>query len=197
MTIGITCPNCGALFSVQRELVGKKARCTRCGTQFVISEPPPHPSPGATTSWSEQPFAPAPPPQTEPAHGSARRATRFIGRIFGFESNQSQPRFPAMRMVARSYEILAVVILVVAAVLLLLLVIHCIKLIAETGDLLEVIPYLLGSGMGFVWAFAAALMLLFISQAIRLGLQIEQNTRETQAACRQLADHLSAIEVER
>jgi len=50
--------------------------------------------------------------------------------------------------------------------------------------------------MAFGWAFITALMFLFVSQAIRLGLQIEQNTRETQQACRQLADHLTAIQTE-
>jgi predicted Zn finger-like uncharacterized protein len=199
MNIDIECPGCGARFAVQRELIGKRARCTRCGAPFLIPElpqSPPQPAPTDTPSWSEQPITPEPLPQSQPARGAAGRAKRFVGRIFGFESNQSQPRFPALRMVARSYEILAVLILAIAAVLLLLLVIHCIKLIADTHDLLEIIPYLLGSGMGVVWAFATALMLLFISQVIRLGLQIEQNTRETQAACRQLADHLCAIEVE-
>jgi hypothetical protein len=199
MTLNITCPGCGVRLPVQRELIGKRARCTRCGAPFLIPEPPlspPQPVPVETPSLSEQTIAPEPPPQGEPAPGSARRAKRFLGRMFGFESNQSQPRFPAMRMVARSYEILAVVLLVIAALLLVLLLIGCIKLVADTHDFREIIPFLISSGMGFVWALATALMLLFVSQAIRLGLQIEQNTRETQAACRQLADHLCAIEIE-
>jgi hypothetical protein len=54
----------------------------------------------------------------------------------------------------------------------------------------------MSTGFAAFWMVATSLMFLFVAQAIRLGLQIEQNTRETQHVCRQLAEHFSAIQHE-
>ena len=93
-------------------------------------------------------------------------------------------------MVARAYEIMAVVVLAFAALLLVLLLIAVIR---EPSAWLAA---MLSFGVMFASAFVTALMFLFAAQAIRLGLQIEQNTRETQQSCRQLAEHFSAIQHE-
>jgi NADH:ubiquinone oxidoreductase subunit 6 (subunit J) len=95
-----------------------------------------------------------------------------------------------MRMGARAYEIMAVVVLAIAA---LLLLVFFVAVIREPSAWLAA---MLSSGLMFATAFAAALMFLFAAQAIRLGLQIEQNTRESAQACRQLAEHFSAIQTE-
>ena len=94
-------------------------------------------------------------------------------------------------MVARAYEIMALIVLIIGACLLIVFV------VAVVQQPSAIVAAIISSGRGFFTAIATALMFLFVSQAIRLGLQIEQNTRETQQACRQLADHLTAIEVER
>jgi hypothetical protein len=93
--------------------------------------------------------------------------------------------------VARGYEILAIIVLIFSAVM---LVIGIVRIILEPSAILAV---LVSSGMMCVWGLATALMCLFFSQVTRLFLQIEQNTRETSEACRQLADHLCAKHVEK
>jgi hypothetical protein len=45
-------------------------------------------------------------------------------------------------------------------------------------------------------SLGSAVGLVIAAQLIRLGLQLEQNTREASEANRRLADHLTAIEVE-
>jgi predicted Zn finger-like uncharacterized protein len=199
MTIDASCPNCGTIYTVRRELIGKRTKCTRCGTPFTITEmplaqappasPPPPPDQGL---FADIPIHPSYAPHTVPptAEQAPPRRSR-TGEFFGFEQDTTHPRFPAMRMVARAYEIMAVIVLVIAACLLILF------LIAVIREPRAIIAAILSSGMAFGWAFVTALMFLFVSQAIRLGLQIEQNTRETQQACRQLADHLSGIQVDK
>lgn len=204
MNIDATCPQCGTLFTVRRELLGKRTKCTRCGTHFTITETPAAAAPRPTAPPQMSPPAPYPSvfadipthlsqptrptaPPHEPPAAPAYAAREFLG----FEANESQPRFPAMRMVARGYQFAAIVVAVIAALLFLGFVITIIR---EPSNFL---PALFAWGLAIVWALVTIVMLLFISQAIRLGLQIEQNTRETQQACRQLADHLGGIEVER
>jgi hypothetical protein len=114
----------------------------------------------------------------------------MASEFFGFEQDVSQPRFPAMRIVARAYEIMAIIVLVLAIIALL------IALVAIVRNPSNVIGELFGWGIVFAWATLTAILLLFNSQSIRLLLQIEQNTRETQQACRQLAEHFSAIQHE-
>jgi predicted Zn finger-like uncharacterized protein len=205
MTIDAPCPNCGTIYTVRRDLIGKRTKCTRCGTPFVIAEmapsqagpasPPPSAPPSPALDQGlfadipiHSPYTPhAIPPaaeQSAPRHSAARE---FIG----LEQDNSRPRYPAIRMVAKGYEILAIMVLIFAAVM---LVIEIIRIIINPSAILVVI---VSSGLMIVWGLVTALMCLFISQVTRLFLQIEQNTRETGEACRQLADHLSAIEVDK
>src|SRR5262245_56717082 len=112
MTIDTTCPNCGTLYTLRRELIGKHTKCTRCGTHFTITETAHVPTPAAA------PVAPAtPPPQPVytdiPTHlphvaaaqpryeePSAQRRTRSRTADFlGFEQNKSAPNYPAVKMV--------------------------------------------------------------------------------------------------
>jgi predicted Zn finger-like uncharacterized protein len=202
MTIDATCPNCGTLYTLRSELLGKRTKCTRCGTHFTITETPhvPTPPPAAPT-------APPAPPQpvytdipthlphitrTTPTASPEPAATthRGAGEFFGFEQDKSQPHFPALRIIARAYEIMAVIVLIIAAVM---LVIFFVQVIAAPKAILVAI---MSTGFAAFWLVATSLMFLFVAQAIRLGLQIEQNTRETQHACRQLAEHFSAIQHE-
>ncbi len=201
MNVDIPCPNCGTIFTVRSELLGKRTKCPKCSTVFTLvapgglaaeepspsflpdsilpgahASPPPQPPPAATRP--QQTAAPTPQPATSPRE------------LLGFESNPTRRRFPALRIVARVYEVAAVIVLVVALILFLFLVIEVI------GNPSAFIAVMLGSGVSFLFAAATAIGLLFVAQLIRLLLQIEENTRDTQLACRQLANHLCAVEVE-
>jgi hypothetical protein len=202
MTVDTPCPRCGTIYTVRRELIGKRTKCTRCGTPFVIDEvPATHaPSPAATPSEPgpipdiplhqlHSPRAIAPPEMPPTTYPSGPHSSR--AELFGFEHDQSQPRFPVLKLVARGYEVLAVIILVIAVIM---LIVGIVRVIADPRIVLSVLA---SSGMMFLWGLTTALMCLFFSQATRLALQVEQNTRETQQACRQLADHLTAIQVEK
>lgn len=204
MTIDAPCPNCGTIYTVRRDLIGKRTKCTRCGTPFVIAETAPAQAAPASPPLSAPPspaldqglFADIPihpsyaphaiPPaaeQSAPRHSAARE-------FLGLEHDKSRPRYPAIRMVAKGYEILAIMVLIFAAVM---LVIGIVRIIINPSTILAVV---VSSGLMFVWGLATALMCLFVSQVTRLFLQIEQNTRETGEACRQLADHLGGIQVD-
>lgn len=203
MTVDTTCPNCGTLYTLRRELIGKRTKCTRCDTHFTITETAHVPTPPATAPVAP----PTPPPQpvytdipthlphvarsipaasTEPAPTTIHRT----GELLGFEQDKSQPRFPALRIIARAYEIMAIIVLVIAAIM---LVVFLVQVISAPSTILVAI---VSTGFAVLGMVATSLMFLFVAQAIRLGLQIEQNTRETQQSCRQLAEHFSAIQHE-
>jgi Na+/proline symporter len=91
---------------------------------------------------------------------------------------------------ARGYEILAILVLAIAVVA---MIFFAIAVIRNPNN---VLANLLNLGLIFFSSTLGALSLLAFAQTIRLALQIEQNTRQTQEACRQLADHLGAIETE-
>jgi predicted Zn finger-like uncharacterized protein len=198
MTIDAPCPNCGTIYTVRRELIGKRTKCTRCGTPFVIAEVPPTQAPPASPPpppeqglFADIPIHPSYAPHTAPpAAEQAGPGRRSAHDSFGFEDNNSQPRYTALKMVARGYEVLAILILIIAVVA---LVIGIVRVILDPHAIVAV---LVSSGMMFVWGLATALMCLFFSQVTRLALQVEQNTRDTAQACRQLADHLTAIQVD-
>ena len=201
MTIDAPCPNCGTIFTVRRELIGKRTKCTRCGTPFTIAEsptsytpPPPSPPPVESVFPDipiHQTYAPRPTPEVEP-RGAARQtgARKRTAAFFGFEQDNTRPRYPALNMVARGYEFLAVIALIISAVM---LIITVVRIIQNPSNVLFVLS---STGLMFAWGLAIALGCLFCSQATRLALQIERNTWETNKACRELADHLTAIQTE-
>ena len=206
MTIDAPCPNCGTIYTVRRDLIGKRTKCTRCGTPFVIVEGaplqppptnPPQPPPAQPQPVPDQLLygdipihqsyaaQPIPPAAQQPArHYAATSAS------VGAQPDKPNSRYPVIRMVAKGYEVLAVLVLIFAAIM---LVVGIVQVILNPESILRV---LVSSGMMCVWGLATALMCLFFSQVIRLFLQIEQNTRETSEACRQLADDLTAIQTE-
>jgi len=202
MNVDAPCPNCDTVFTVRRELLGKRTKCTRCGTVFTIAESaatqtPPAVQPTQVTPATSPKIATPPPaeipiiPQitVDPQSRATSRAAQSQ-EFFGFERASSQPRFPTLRKIARGFEILAVIVLAIAPILLLLFVIAVIK----NPDAL--LSGILGAGLAVFWSTLVAISLLAAAQAIRLALQIEENTRETHQACRQLADHLCSIETE-
>jgi hypothetical protein len=201
MNADVRCPQCGALFTVRREVLGKRTKCTRCGAAFTLVEPaaappPPPIAPAAPPAADYFPDMQPPPEISVAAPVASDPSPRPAGRwassreLFGFEVDAGPPRFSALRPLARGYEILAVFVLIFAAFLFVMLVVG---LIRNPDAWLAVI---FGSGLTFFWATLVAMSLLVFAQAIRLALAIEQNTRSTQQACKQLADHLCAIETE-
>src|SRR2546430_2234054 len=122
MTIDAPCPNCGTVYTIRRELIGKRTKCTRCGTPFVISEvpptqapptsPPPPPEQGLFTDIPIHPsYAPhaTPPEMREPQSG------RYVGDFFGFEQHKTVSRFPVMKIIAQVYAIMGIFALAVAS----------------------------------------------------------------------------------
>jgi hypothetical protein len=220
MNVDILCPQCGTLFTVRRDLLGKRTKCIKCGTMFVIAEPPAGSAPRVAAPTTT-PTAPAPPPLpsslkasqmpaaelpeivTTPrlapippppidVHRPAPTAESFPPHEFaGAAAEVAAPRFTILYFVARVYEVLAILALVAAALLLLLSLAAVVMNPTAT-----VLPTLMAMGLSVFWAMMAAVMFALMAQSIRLGLQIEQNTRETRLACERLAEHLSGIEHE-
>jgi hypothetical protein len=200
MNVDIYCPQCGTLFTVRRELLGKRTKCTRCGGAFIIAEP------AATSGIIPKVEPPAPPaqPVVFPDLGSAARhgaaPPPFVAppspagggtHAPPAEHRDTNPRrFPFLRLVARAYEVLAIFAVIIAAFQFIAAVAIIIR---NPGSALVVIP----PSVVTVFAMAAAAVtLVFAAQMIRLALQVEQNTRETRDACQQLAAHLGGIEHE-
>jgi predicted Zn finger-like uncharacterized protein len=202
MNVDITCPQCGTVYTVGNEVVGKRTKCVRCGTLFTISEPvtstkPPAPATSQTPNFPTS--TPPSPPQagapifpqivTEPAPRTAPPApTPAYTPTFHHEP--PAPQYPMLRFVALAYEILAGISILIAVAL---LVFFFITAISRPENALNAF---FATGLAILWAIIIAISLLASAQMIRLVLQMEINTRETYRACRQLADHLCSIEAE-
>jgi hypothetical protein len=225
MNVDTPCPQCGTVFTVRRELVGKRTKCIRCGTIFTIAEAAPAPTPtpppairppsapSATGSASAPsttgpasaqsppatnyfPEITSPPPTITPLpqitleptprapHGPARTQSSFP------TDSTAQSSFTILKLMARAYEVLALFALAFAVIALLLIAITIIR------DPSNLVAALLNGALIFFSSTLTALSLMAFAQTVRLALQIEQNTRQTHQACRQLADHLGAIETE-
>src|SRR6478672_4756797 len=103
MTIDTICPDCGTLYTLRRELLGKRTKCTRCGGHFIITEAPaaaapsPRPAP-APTPHHQEAFAgipthlPPPTPSAPPIATPSATRTERPGEFFGFETSASEPR---------------------------------------------------------------------------------------------------------
>jgi predicted Zn finger-like uncharacterized protein len=207
MTIDAPCPNCGTIYTVRRELIGKRTKCTRCGTPFVITEtpavpapatsPPPPPSSAPSLEPDAGLYADIPIHQSYAAHpippvaGTAVPSRSAAPTPDSLEHGKPAPTFSVIKMVAKGYEILAIIIAIFAVVM---LVLGIVRIIMSPSSVLAV---LLSVGMMCVWAVVSALMCLFVSQVVRLFLQIEQNTRESSQACRQLAEHFGGIQIDK
>src|SRR5262245_44566033 len=123
MNVDILCPQCSTLFTVRRELLGKRTKCTRCGTAFVIAEPAatsgimPKAEPTAPPVQpvvfpdfgTARPFEPAPGPFAAPlASAPVMGGTQVAPAEFAVSERPASPRrFPFLRTVARAYEVLA------------------------------------------------------------------------------------------
>ncbi len=202
MNIDITCPQCGTVYTVGSEVVGKRTKCVRCGTGFTILEPATSATspPAAATSQSPNIPAAAPPaaaPQDIPAFPQVvtepppRITPRTAAAPTHFYSHEpATPQFPVLRFIALAYEILAGAVMLIAVVL---FVFFLLTAISQPDAILGA---LLATGLSFFWAILISVSLLAGAQTIRLVLQMEKNTRETQKACRQLADHLCSINTE-
>ena len=187
MSVVVSCPQCATQYSIERELLGRRSKCAKCGVAFTLVEPPPAVAPAAVAEPQlpyfgsfpqfelESPASPAPSPLPTP-----RPAAR--------PKESTAPSFWALRMMARSYEVFAVVSLVAIMIPIVLMVQTLIQF--PTLATLVVVRY----SVAIVSLLTSAVVLFLIAQLIRLILQVEQNTREASEACRQLVEHLGAIE---
>jgi hypothetical protein len=207
MNIDTPCPQCGTIFTVRRELLGKRTKCTRCGAAFTIAEvvavpstpppavgkgPAPEPPPASLFAEISTPppeITPLPQINVEPAARSISRPVQAQESL-AFRRSAAEPSFTVLRWMARSYEILAVLALAFAVIAMIVFAITIIR------NPTNVLAELVNLGVMFFSSMLFAVSLLAFAQTIRLALAIEQNTRHTQQACRQLADHLGAIETE-
>ena len=198
MTIDAPCPNCGTIYTVRRELIGKRTKCTRCGAHFVIAEaptaappPPREPAPSPQEAFTgipthlpppahtASPTTPSPPPRQRADQRTLRLRVQRVStaslpsdaagrprlRNHGRRRpcNRGTPTRGVLRRGNSRAERLA------------------------CGDAVVRIDV-----RNRVCHTAAHVLIRGPSHS-RLGLQIEQNTRESAQACRQLAEHFSAI----
>jgi hypothetical protein len=195
MNVTVSCSQCGTQYSIQRELLGRRSKCAKCGVAFTLVETSPTAAPVVAPSVApavavepqlpdfgslpqfelEPPVTPAGSPRPTPR--PAARPTEGIA-----------PSFWALRFMARSYEVFAVISLVAIMIPIVLMVQTLIQF--PTLATLVVVRY----SVAIASLLASAVVLFLIAQLIRLILQVEQNTRETSEACRQLVEHLGAIE---
>jgi predicted Zn finger-like uncharacterized protein len=208
MNVDVTCPNCGTLYTVRRELLGKRTKCTKCGNAFVIAEGPTAKSAGSAEA--PPPSAPNLFPEIKTVTGEPAAAPQLtaapvvraspvpqpaaVSSVHG--AAVATPRFPALQIVARICEVLAA-IMAGLAVLYPLFRLTGMSFARRVGEPTSAfIRLIVEYGVPIFFLLTYALMFLYFAQLIRLGLQIEKNTRETHRACRELADHLGGIERE-
>lgn len=235
MNVDILCPQCGTLFTVRRDLLGKRTKCTRCGTGFVIAEaaatgaapavgpaPPasgfspvigPTPTAGVGQVGSTAPVPPLAFPEFVPPQAQDTFLPPIGGHPIGVPPVQPaagggapsfpaspphagdrgalRPRFQFVRLMARMYEVLAILALCMAAAQFIMMIVNAMR----TPE--RALATIFASGFLIFWTAAAVVTFLFVAQMIRLILQVEQNTRTTSEACQRLADHLCSIEHER
>jgi predicted Zn finger-like uncharacterized protein len=206
MNVEIYCPHCNTAFTVRRELLGKRTKCTNCGTAFVIAEaaPPARHQPAPASRPTIQQAPPASPVAFEelesPREATAPPPIQIQTAARPSEPTTLQPftptaapasrRFAVLQFVARVYEVLAVLALLGAAIFLAMFI------IAVVANPQAILGAIVASGFTVFWAVVAAVMLFSFAQWIRLALQIEQNTREASEACQRLANHLCGVERE-
>jgi predicted Zn finger-like uncharacterized protein len=189
MNVEIACPQCGTSYAVRRELLGKRSKCVKCGTAFVIAETTGNPMPSVPLAMPEvalPEFTPVPQIAVRPRTTTDDRPQES----FKAEGKPAAPSYWALRLIARSYEVFAI-ISAVSCLVPLVLLIHA----AVQWPNLIVIT-LVRYGLPIIILLLSAVMYLFLAQVIRLMLQLEQNTRESADACRRLAEHLCAVEGE-
>jgi predicted Zn finger-like uncharacterized protein len=197
MNTTVSCPGCGAQYSVQRELLGRRSKCSKCGSAFTLSESPPTAVPENAMPPSVAPAAAveAPPDfaglsqiEVAPPATRTRPARPSPPPAAVASPTTTVSSFRVLRLMAKSYEVFAVISLIAIMIPIVLLVQAVVQY--PTLASLYVIPYC----SAIVSLLAAAVVFFFLAQLIRLVLQVEQNTRETSAACRQLVEHLCGIE---
>lgn len=176
MNVDVACPYCSRVYTVTREVLGKRAKCANCGKAFTIAEASNQPE----NEWQTVTSSGDIPPQiqtaarSKPASNDPDFPEINTGEFFGFERDRRKPRFPALRMIARSYELMALVVVVVALFSIIAGIIYVVM-----NDPLSVFQYVVGAIFLLMLTAILTISLLSVAQSIRLGLQIEQNTRDT------------------
>ena len=72
MTVAVSCPHCQATLKVKPELVGRKAKCPKCGQPFVLGENEP-----AAKGQKKPSAKPRPKPKPKPKQKARRKPPEF------------------------------------------------------------------------------------------------------------------------
>ena len=215
MQVPTACPHCSARFQVAQAVIGKRTRCTKCGEPFVLSESPAAPaSTGASSETRpvakahsvdfdfDEPVpdrnhtAHAPPiPPAPPDFGNENLgidANAFEVEDRGQRKSTSVSReYRALRTIARILEILAIIFVALLVIAIVFAIYAYAKQTSPTTqDLTALVIVILQ--MSFTVG-VVDLCLLFISNFIRLNIQIERNTFNSQERAQGLSAQLAAL----
>lgn len=199
MNVDVRCPACSAYFSVPTTVLGKRTKCTKCGERFELTAAPPSESDltgfddivieEAATADVKTDSVP-PPPISPPQFDSGIRPAHDVegDALVAPASTRTGTRtFMALRIVARFYEILAII---VAAVGILVLVLAFVAIVTDDSPIsrtTSVWQWFVTTGMTAFWTAMTVTGLLFVAQIIRLALQVEENTYESRKAFQRIA----------
>ncbi|QEG35137.1 MJ0042-type zinc finger domain-containing protein [Bythopirellula goksoeyrii] len=209
MQVTTACPHCSARFQVAQAVIGKRTRCTKCGERFVLAEVPATPvviekppvksaavNPdsfdidfdGPTQSRNDvanvPPVPPSPPEFKHEDSSTTAIAPDTENRWLRNTATPSRDYW-ALRIIARTLEFLAIIFVVLAAIAIAILCYEYSENRVSSGQNLSGFLFYifrLCVGVGLV-----NLVLLFISNIIRLGIQIERNTFASQELLEQMA----------
>lgn len=207
MQVSTSCPNCSTRFQVSNTVIGKRTRCTKCGKPFVLAEIDPSPvirqqiqqpreddairEPEAESAAESRP---SPPPLHKPQ--------QWIDIENGYETPNladatlptteialGHRKFLALRIVAGIFEILAVLMLLAMTVSITVDALEYNEIVQKGFDelnelrkgriLRDIFNVVIGGSV-------VILCLLFLANLIRLGIQIERNTYQSQELLQQL-----------
>lgn len=214
MQVFTACPHCSAKFQVSKTVIGKRTRCTKCSEAFVLTESPassskerqgarkPQTETDPIDAISNEPpqnragpasIPPVPPPS--PNFNDEIASTPIIKTNNG-EYDQFRPfsvtrNYLALRFIARTLEIIGIV-LIVLLVLAIAITIYDYSRITEHTS--EQLIGLLGEIFGMSLAVGIMnLVLFFFSNSIRLAIQIERNTHQSQERLQDLSNQVIGL----
>ena len=171
----VKCHICGKSIRGGDDWAGMTAKCPNCDAELVFPAARDNDSEAVSTEPIEinvNPVVSVPPTK------NGVFASEIAGiENFGFERDKSQPRFPALRVLARTYEFLAIAIFVMAIVFIAMSVIS-----AGYFGFQGLLSALIFAILVLLLTAAVTVTLLCGAQFIRLALQIEENTRKAALA---------------
>lgn len=212
MQVSTSCPNCSTRFQVSSTVIGKRTRCTKCGKPFVLTEIDPSPVVRQQIQQPREDDAireavaestaeshPSPPPLNKPQQwidieNASKTPNLTDATLPTQEIASGHRKFLALRIVAGTFEILAVLMLLAMTVSITVDALEYNEIAQKGFDelnelrkgriLRDIFNVVIGGSV-------VILCLLFLANLIRLGIQIERNTFQSQELLQQL--HASSL----